>query len=191
MLKREDLLTKEIPEIQDMLTDDVTEFSATLETKSIEELKQTEAELMEEMKNDDDHLEQVEYSLKESAEFDGTVVSSDKITEKIVAFLDRLEVEWRATLGIYQAIKFWKKEFEGKVSYAVFDTTIRLLGTLKFKGEFDCKNVLLINNWFSTAHKDYAIDNTWRNYLAAKHQAIMQAMQQGEEEPEATNDTQV
>ena len=93
MLKREDLLTKEIPEIQDMLTNDVTEFSATLETKSIEELKQTEAELMEEMKNDDDHLEQVEYSLKESAEFDGTIVSSDKITEKIVAFLDRLEVE--------------------------------------------------------------------------------------------------
>lgn len=192
MLKREDLLSKEIPEIQEALTNDVTEFSATLETKSIEELKQAEAELMEQMKEDDAHLEQVKYELAETADFDGTTFKSDKITEKIVNFLDRLEVEWRATLGIYQAIKFWKKEFDGTVPYAVFDTTLRLLGTLKFKGEFDCKNVLLINNWFSTAHKDYAIDNTWRSYLAAKHQAIMQAMQKGEEgAEEATEDTQV
>ena len=192
MLKREDLLTKEIPEIQDALTNDVTEFSATLETKTIEELKAVEAELMEEMKKDDAHLEQAKYELKDKAEFDGTVFNSDKICTSIVMFLNRLEVEWRATLGIYQAIKFWKKEFDGTVPYAVFDTTLRLLGTLKFKGEFDCKNVLLINNWFSTAHKDYAIDNTWRSYLAAKHQAIMQAMQKGEEgAKEATEDTHV
>lgn len=191
MLNREELLTKEIPEIQEALTNDVTEFSATLETKSVEELKQVEAELMEEMKKDDAHLAEASYELAKSAEFDGTVVNADKICEAIIKFLDRLEVEWRATLGIYQAIKFWRKEFDGKVTYPVFDTTLRLLGTLKYKGEYDCKNVLLINNWFSTAHKDYAIDNTWRSYLAAKHQAILQAMEKEDKTDEASADTQI
>lgn len=191
MLKREDILTKAIPEVQEMMTNDVTEFSAALETKSIEELKQMEQDLMEEMKEDDAHLEQAKYELAEAAEFDGTKVGSEKICEYIVKFLDKLEVEWRATLGIYQAIKFWRKEFDGTVSYAVFDTTLRLLGTLKFKGEIECKNVLLINNWFSGAHKDYAIDNIWKSYLAAKHQAIMQAMQTDENDEQATEDTQV
>lgn len=198
MLKREDILTKTIPEIQEVMTNDVTEFTAALETKTLDELKGIEAELMVEMQEDDKHLEEVAYELADSAEFDGTKVNSDKIAEKIVGFLDRLEVEWRATLGIYQAIKFWRKEFEGTVTYPVFDTTLRLLGTLKFKGEVDCKNVLLINNWFSTAHKDYAIDNVWKSYLAAKHQAIMQAMQSlqeaenpTEEGAEASADTQI
>lgn len=191
MLKREDILTKAIPEIQELMTNDVTEFSAALETKTLEELKQMEQDLMEDMKEDDAHLEQAKYELNDSAEFDGTKVGSEKICEYIVKFLDRLEVEWRATLGIYQAIKFWRKEFDGTVSYPVFDTTLRLLGTLKFKGEVDCKNVLLINNWFSTAHKEYAIDNIWKSYLAAKHQALMQAMQTDDDETKATEDTQV
>lgn len=184
MLKREDIETKEIAEIQDLMTNDVTEYSAGLETKTLDELEKMEQDLMEEMKEDDKHLESVTYKLGSSAEFDGTTFNSDKIQEMIVKFLERLEVEWRATLGIYQAIKFWKKEFDGEVPYAVFDSTLRLLGTLKYKGNIDCKNVLLINNWFSEQHKSYAVDNTWRAYLAAKHQALMQAMQRVNETPE-------
>lgn len=176
-ITRESLNDKEFKDIQKEMEQDVAEYSAKLATLSIKELDEQESLLMDIFKENDARMEKVSYSLSEDgATYDGITVKPTDIEKAIVNFLNRLEVDWKSTLGIHQGIRFWKTRQAGdQIPYGVFDSTLRLLGTLKYKGEQDCFNILVINNWVSTAHDEYLKDTGFLQYLAALHQAIMTA----------------
>ena len=181
-MTRESLKDLQIDEISTVLEAELVQFSEEMQGKTVEELKESEAALMEEFKNYEEYVKDVTYEVPMSVEYDGQSFKASEVHKKIIFFLNKLEVDFRATLGIYQAIRFWKTLKDNTVPYHVYDSTVRLLGTLKFKGESECLDVLIINNYFSPTHAEYSKDNTYLQYLSAKHQVIMKAMEgQGED----------
>jgi hypothetical protein len=175
-LNRDEVLANEsITEIGAILEADVVAYTEEVSKLTLEELDTAEQELMEVFKVDDAHLAEVAYELPDSVEYDGHTVKRSDLASKIIQFINRIEVDFRATLGIYQGVRFWKTAESKPIPYGVFDSTLRLLGGLKFKGERDCFDILVINNWFATAHAAYTRDQIWSQYLHAKHNAILQA----------------
>lgn len=189
-----DVLAKEtVEKVQSMMEADVVAFTEEMNNiNTVDELKKVEEDLMKIFDENDKYLQNVTYGLEAEVEYDGKLVKRSDIINFIIGFINRIEVEFRATLGIYQAIKYWKTKGADNVPYAVFDSTLRMLGTLKFKGEKDCFEILVVNNWFAGAHDSYIRDNAYTNYLAAKHQAIMSRMEELEKKAaEATADATV
>ena len=178
LLNREELLAKEnLQEIAKELEADIALYTEELSGMDREALKQAENDLMKDFDANDEYISGVEYELPDEIEYDGRKIKRAEITTKIVSFLNRIEVQFQATLGLYQCIRFWKTRGTGKVPYGAFDSTLRMLGTLKFKGEQDCFDILVTNNWFTAAHDQYSRDNIWTQYLHARHQAIMQTLE--------------
>ena len=178
LLNREELLAKEnLQEIAKELEADIALYTEELSGMDREALKQAENDLMKVFDANDEYISGVEYELPDEIEYDGRKIKRAEITTKIVSFLNRIEVQFQATLGLYQRIRFWKTRGTGKVPYGAFDSTLRMLGTLKFKGEQDCFDILVTNNWFTAAHDQYSRDNIWTQYLHARHQAIMQTLE--------------
>lgn len=178
LLNREELLAKEnLQEIAKELEADIALYTEELSGMDREALKQAENDLMKVFDANDEYISGVEYELPDEIEYDGRKIKRAEITTKIVSFLNRIEVQFQATLGLYQCIRFWKTRGTGKVPYGAFDSTLRMLGTLKFKGEQDCFDILVTNNWFTAAHDQYSRDNIWTQYLHARHQAIMQTLE--------------
>lgn len=179
VLDRNEILANEdMSAIQAELEAELVKQQEEIAGLTIEELKAAEEALMEEFKANDEHLKEVTYELADSVEYDGIKLKSSDVAKRIIGFLNRLEVDFRATLGIHQAIRFWKAFNNTPIPYGAFDSTLRLLGTMKFKGETDCFDILAINNWFTSGHEAYSRDNIWTQFLSAKHQAIMTAMEQ-------------
>lgn len=178
LLNREELLAKEnLQEIAKELEADIALYTEELSGMDREALKQAENDLMKVFDANDEYISGIEYELPDEIEYDGRKIKRAEITTKIVSFLNRIEVQFQATLGLYQCIRFWKTRGTGKVPYGAFDSTLRMLGTLKFKGEQDCFDILVTNNWFTAAHDQYSRDNIWTQYLHARHQAIMQTLE--------------
>ena len=178
LLNREELLAKEnLQEIAKELEADIALYTEELSGMDREALKQAENDLMKVFDANDEYISGIEYELPDEIEYDGRKIKRAEITTKIVSFLNRIEVQFQATLGLYQCIRFWKTRGAGKVPYGAFDSTLRMLGTLKFKGEQDCFDILVTNNWFTAAHDQYSRDNIWTQYLHARHQAIMQTLE--------------
>lgn len=179
MFKIEDFKGVPVQELQEKLTNDIVAYQAEIATLSQEELEKQEEELMAEMKVSDDYIAGVAYELPERVQDpDGTEVTAKTVCDYIRDFLDDIESTWQTSLGIYQSISYWKNFKKGdKVSYAAYDSTTRMLGTMKFKGEIKLRKLLTINNYFSAAHVAYVEDMLYLNYLAARHDAILKAMQ--------------
>lgn len=191
-LTRDVMANENLEEVQATLMSDITLYTEEIGAlKTLEDLKAAEAELMKEFDENDEFLKNRTYTLPDQVEYDGQTFKRGDIVNAIIGFMNGMEVPFQATLGIYQGIRYWKTRGSEPVSYAVFDNTIRLLGTLKFKGERDCLNILVINNWFAGAHNSYRSDTVWTNYLAAKHDVIIKAMdalkepEEGEGNPDA------
>lgn len=176
-MTRESLKDVTLNEVQTMLEADLVTYQEEIANLPKEELEAKEVELMEDFKEYDEYIKDVIYTTPNKIDYDGNTFKAGQVREKIIGFLNRIEVEFRATLGIYQAIRFWKTVSDSNVPYAVYDSTVRLLGTLKFKGEQDMLDVLVINNFFSSTHEEYTKDTVWIQYLSAKHNAILKAME--------------
>ena len=155
---------------------DFTEELTTI--NSNEDLEALEQELMKEFEEYDEHIKEVKYELQDQVEYDGTIQNSSRIKENIIYFLNQVEVDFRSTLGIYQTIKFWKTTQDNNIPYIPYETTLKILGTLKFKGEKQCTDILIVNNWFATAHEHYKRDAVYQGFLSEMHNAILNRMEE-------------
>lgn len=167
---------------------DVALYTEEISSLDAEGLKKAEADLMEEFKADDEYLKNVEYELAAEVVYDDRKIKRSELCNKVIGFINRIEVDFRNTLGIYQCVRFWKTTGatpDAKIPYGAFDSTLRMLGTLKFKGENECFNILAVNNWFAGSHDAYQRDNLWTRYLSAKHQAIMKVQEELEKKSAA------
>lgn len=168
------LKTKPYNEVAKELEDALKEFKEELsKINNVEALNKMEEELMEEQKKADAYIKSVSYELPSSAEYDGEKFSKNDIAKLIVEFLNRAEIDWSYTLGYFEVVKMWKNRDLKTIEYNAFDSTLRMLNQMKFKGYTDWRNILAVNEYMKGCHEPYSIDTSYLIFLSQKHQAIM------------------
>ena len=124
-------------------------------------------------------------------EYNGKRYTKKEIVAKIVYFLNKLEVKWEQTLGLYQLVTMWKSDDFNKIPYRVYDSTLRCLNQVTFKGLSEWTDILAANEYLSNCHNEYSLDTGMLIYLSECHNALMNKMKelepQDESVPEALN----
>ena len=125
-----------------------------------------------------EYLKNLKYELPNNVEFDGNKFTVKDIANKIIYFLNKKEVEWKYTLGLYQLVKFWKQENPTEILYGAYDSTLRLLNQVTFRGFHEWRNILAVNEYLKSAHERYSKDTSWVLFCSEKHNALMDRMKQ-------------
>lgn len=185
MIKREDLNGKERDEIVKLMENDIVEYTALAETKETEdELLEMEKELMVVMDETQEYMKTVEYDVPEHCTFDGQTFHRKTIAEKIINFIETQEVSWEYTQGLYDLCKLWQNKDMKKISYGAYDSTLRILNQVKYKGMHMWKDILTINAFMSACHFEYSCDTSYVIYLSKLHNALLDAMKKFHPETE-------
>lgn len=146
------------------------EFEDSLKGKSLVELKDLEEEIVKEADAIDKEVTTKEFDLPEE---------NYKIVAKAIKkILEKKTVQWQFTLGMVAMCDFWDEEKKPeKVAYPMLDGTLRALGECTFTGYDEWAAVVAINKYFEDIREEY-INTTEKVYdIAAKHNAIMDAIQ--------------
>ena len=178
-MKVEDFKEKTVQETQEILTKQVEEYTAKVnEIKDIEELKKMELEVDKEQEEFDAYLKDVEYDLnQEGVDFEGKHFSLADVAKKIIYYLNRIEQEFQYCLGLHSLVRLWKNNDLKTIGYGAYDSTLRLLGGLKYKGDSEWVDILIINNYMVCAHEPYTKDRSILVALAQKRNAVVNRIQ--------------
>jgi hypothetical protein len=184
---REELTGMEFKELQRALEENLNEYGEELKKLKKNDLEKEEENLIKIQEDFDIVIGETEYELPDTSEYRGYTTSRKDLAAKIIYFLNKLECNWQTSLGVYEAIALWKNI--GKtISYATYDSTIRILGSMRFKGETELRDILIINHFLTSAEQAYLRDTIYIQYLAGKHNAVMQALNPQPEEVETINE---
>lgn len=123
-----------------------SEFKESLQSKTKEELETLLNELLEESKNLNKEVSETTYDLP--------VAKQKAVFDNINYFIDKQSVKWNYALGIITIYEFFDKK-QTQITYALLDTTLRMLGSLEFKGYAEWKKVVAINDYFSGIAESY------------------------------------
>lgn len=174
MIDIKELHTKAYSEVSKELQERLNSFKEELAgIQDVDALSKYEEDLMADQQEMDEYIKTVEYTLPDKVEWEGEKYTKNDIARLVVSFLNRSEIDWQFTLGYYQVVKTWKNQQLKTVDYNTFDSTLRMLNQIKFKGFDDWKNILAVNEYMKGCHEPYSIDTSYLIYLAQKHQAIM------------------
>lgn len=185
MITRTDLNGKTPQEVENMLQEDIQAYAVSLESLGSEEdLLAREQELVHLMDVNDERIKTVMYSLPENCTFDNQTFSREKVASYIVDLLDKSEVEWSYTLGMYQMVQLWKNKELTEIQYNAYDSILRLLGGLKYKGFESWKKILIVNEFLSGCHEEYVRDYGYMVYLSQLHNAVLELLKKPEENME-------
>ena len=187
MIKREFLNGKDLNTIQTELRGLCAEYQAQTEQMTIEELQAEEATIVTAMNDYDAQLVNTKYELSKSIEYDGEKYTKNVISVMIIDFINRMEVDWQYTLGMYELVRLWQGICT-KISYKEYDSTLRVLGQVKYKGYDDWKHILAVNEYLMTPQEEYARDNVYMAYLAELHNIVLNKMKIDEQEPQMINE---
>lgn len=174
MITRSELIGKTNEEMGQLLDEDVQAYTAhvlTIETK--EAALEEEKELVQKIEEFEANLREVFYDLQESCTFDTQTFNRKTMNSFVVDSLNLAEVEWSYTLGIYELIKLWETKDLDKIQYHAYNSTLRVLGTCKFRGKDQCKKVLAVNTYLSSCHNEYVADTSYMVYLSSLHNALV------------------
>lgn len=145
--------------------------------EDIKVLEDLEQKTIAEIEEHDTKLSAKTYSLPKDCTFRGTTFTRAKVGEYVVDLLNRQEVGWQMTLGLYDTMDFWKNIKDvSELPYAYYDATLRLLGQQKYSGYETLRKVLTVNALFGESRQEYVDDLAETYYLADKHNAIIDRM---------------
>lgn len=142
----------------------------------VAKLNEMEQEVLKEQDDVNAYLKTVQYELPESVVFDSKEYSVSEIAKAIVYFINKKEVEWKYTLGLYQLVKFWKSNNPSVIDYGVYDSTLRILNQVAFQGFNEWRDILICNEYFKSAHESYSKDTSWLIFTSEKHNVILDRM---------------
>lgn len=181
---------KTTEEIQNELSAMLDENKAKLDSMTDEdELKNLEESVDKEQADFDEYLKSVNYTLStDDVEFEDKQMKVSDLKNAIIYFLNRTEVDFQYALGLHGLIKIWKTTPLKEISYGAYDSTLRLLGQQKYKGNSEWINILSINNYLARAHEEYFRDRSVMVYLAEYRNAIVNRIQLVHKEVETTSD---
>ena len=143
------------------------------EIMDVDGLLALEQELMKEAQEYEEYLKTVVYKLPDDCEFKNQRYTRVQVAKFVVAALSRLEVEWQYTLGLDDLFDLWGNKDFVEISQGAFDSTLRLLNQLKYKGRTDIREILVVNAYLSQCHNEYSLDTAWNILISEKHNAIM------------------
>ena len=167
ILDREVLNEKEMQEVQEFLQNDLDEFKKSIsDIKDVDELHKMEDDVVARMKEYNETLKTKKYVLADNAVFEDETYTRDNVAKKIVTFLNKNDVKWEYTLGLYQLVKFWKQKDVNEIDYAMYDSTLRLLNQVSFKGYQEWKDILIVNEYMRSNHQNYTKDTSYLIYLS-------------------------
>lgn len=179
MIKREDFNGKSYEEMLKAMESDLVLYRDQVASfATINECNAAEQVLMTEMDEVQKHLGEVKYELPTKTEYDGKKYSKKDVTSKIVYFLNKLEVKWEQTLGLYQLVTMWKSDDFKEIPYAVYDSTLRCLNSVTFKGLSEWTDILVVNEYLSRCHNEYSLDTGVLVYLSECHNVLMNRMKE-------------
>jgi hypothetical protein len=85
-------------------------------------------------------------------------------------------------------IQEWKREDFNAIPYRVFDSTLRCLNTVTFKGDSEFTDILATNEYFKPCHNEYSLDTGMIVYLGECHNLLLNKMKElGGDVPEELN----
>lgn len=165
-------------EARNMLGDLLDEFKTTVEGADLDQLKSAEQIIIEVQDKYQSSLLEKQYELKSKVKFDSKTFTKEVISEMITDFLNKLEVRWEQTLGMYQLVNFWNNsKTVTTIPYGVYDSTLRCLNQLSFKGLKQWQAILAVNEYLKSNHVEYSKDIMITYFLAQKHDIIMHRME--------------
>lgn len=189
MIKREDWQGKPYEEMARAMQEDLVLYKDNVGAfTTIDECNDAEQLLMAEMDAVQERLKEVTYVLPKDVIYDGKTYSKKDITNKIVYFINKLEVKWENTLGLYQLVNMWKSESFEAIPYHVYDSTLRCLNQVTFKGMTEWTDILAVNEYLAQSHNDYSLDTGMLVYLSECHNAVVQRMDELSKPTETTNE---
>ena len=170
-----------IVQLQKLFTNELYEFKAFVESnytpEDVEGLKELEKQLMEEFDANDKLINHEFYTLE------GSSKEVKKLGSVVVKFLEKIDAEFRAAQVVLECINFWFEvpQVDGayKVPHSIFDTTLRLLNSIKYKGKEELDGIVKVNQWFMPSHNAYNKNLIYTHVLSAKHQEILQLLNPG------------
>lgn len=179
MIKREDFNGKTYDEMLTAMKADLVLYAETVANfKTLDECTAEEQVLMASMDELQEHLDGVEYELPANTEYDGKKFSKKDVADKIIYMLNKLEVKWENTLGLYQLVTLWRNKDFAKIPYRVYDSTLRCLNQVTFKGYQEWTDILIINAYLAQCHNEYSLDTGMVGYLGECHNCVMNRMKE-------------
>lgn len=147
----------------------ISEYKASLKDKTLKQLQDLEQKIIKEADKHDEKLKKAEFTLPTE--------KYAEVATAIQEFLDKQEIQWQFTLGMKTMYEFWDpKKNPKKVSYAMFDQTLRTIGNIQFKGYEEWCKVVTVNTYFEPLSPKYIELTEGIQMIAEKHSAILDAM---------------
>jgi hypothetical protein len=72
----------------------------------------------------------------------------------------------------------WKSQDFNAIPYRVYDSTLRCLNTVSFKGMQEWTDILTVNEYLSQCHNEYSLDTGMLVYLSEMHNIVMNRMKE-------------
>lgn len=166
-------------EMGDRLQKEADEHKKKMEEiTSIEELDKLEEEVLKDLEKFDKYIKQKRYKLPTSVNFDGAIYTKQQVGDRIARALNKKEVTWQYSLGLYQLHKLWSniRQF-ATIPYDAYDSTVRILGDITFKGFTEWRDILIINEFFVAPNKEFYKDSTMLIYYSTIHSQILERKQ--------------
>lgn len=191
-MNRQDFNGKTPQELEQMFEGELKTYKETIDAMmTLEELMDAEQKLMEEAQEYDKYLDTVEYPLADKVEFDGSNYSRNDLAKIIMSAISKMEVEWANTLGLYEMYNIWKNKDMASVAYKVFDSTLRILNQVKYKGPQEWKDMLAVNKFLAECHADYTLDTNFNVLISKKHNCILERYELVQKENNVVDETTV
>ena len=179
MIERKDFEGKLYAEMMPVLEADLVMYAEQVTGfKTLEECEEEEKTLMEAMKELETALDSVKYELPSDVNFDGRRYSKKDVASKIIYFLNKLELKWSYTKGMKELVDMWKSDDFVEIPYRVYDSTLRTLDQVTYKGYTEWADVLIVNEYLSGCHNLYSLDTGMLVYLSERHNIIMNRMKE-------------
>lgn len=177
MINREDFNGKQYEEMMAVMQQELVMYHDVINNlETVEACVEEEQKLMGYMDEVDKRLNEITYTLPESIEFDNKRYSRKDIISKVVYFLNKIEVKWEYTKGMYELVALWKGDNFTQIPYRAYDSTLRCLNQVSFKGMQEWTDILAVNEYLSVAHNEYSLDTGMLIFYSECHNALMDRM---------------
>lgn len=179
MIKREDFDGKQYEEMMVAMQADIERYKEQVNAYTTQDECEVEEQvLMASMDEVQARLANVNYTLPASVSYEDKVYTKKEVASKIIYFINKVEVKWEHTLGMHQLVSIWKRDDLQTIHYGAYDSTLRTLNTVSFKGNSEWLDILVINEFFKTTHNEYSLDTGMLVYLHECHNLLMNRMKE-------------
>lgn len=179
MIKREEFNGKQYEEMMVAMQNDLAQYQEQVNGFTTEEECEAEEQvLMASMDEVQARLATVSYVLPTSITYEDKTYTKKEVANKIIYFLNKVEVKWEHTLGMHQLVSLWKRDELQDIQYGAYDSTLRTLNTVSFKGNSEWLDILVINEFFRSTHNEYSLDTGMLVYLHECHNTLMNKMKE-------------